>query len=92
MISKLKSDGKYNPQACDQLAELLAEQLDLAGALEWATTGVELMLADAGQRPGGTPASPAEADPGLAGLLRLRYRIRNDLRLPEDEYDRMLSA
>jgi len=29
---------------------------------------------------------------GLDDLLRLRYRIRNDLRLPEDEYDRMLTA
>jgi hypothetical protein len=29
---------------------------------------------------------------GLNDLLRLRYRIRNDLRLPEDEYDRMLTA
>jgi hypothetical protein len=89
LISKLKSEGGIDPRACDMLAETLAEQLDLKGALEWATTGVELMLADAR-----TPRqdTAAETYPALNDLLRLRYRIRNDLRLPEDEYDRMLSA
>jgi hypothetical protein len=36
-------------------------------------------------------ASPADDDPGeLRLLLSLRYRIRNDLGLPEDDYDRLL--
>ena len=68
------------------IAELLIEQSDLNGALDWATVGCRT-------DPAGS-ATPAEATPypGLNELLRLRYRIRNDLRLPEDEFDRMLSA
>ena len=39
-------------------------------------------------------AGEHEPEPGeeLTALLRLRYRIRNDLRLPEDDYDRMLRS
>ncbi|HEY6497281.1 MAG TPA: tetratricopeptide repeat protein [Trebonia sp.] len=64
-------------RTCDLLAELFTEQGDLQGALEWATTGVErcIKLGD---------------DAELQLLLRLRYRIRVDLGLKEDEYDRML--
>jgi predicted Zn-dependent protease len=96
LISKLKSEGRSDPQACEMIAETLAEQLDLTGALDWATAGVELMLA--ARRPGDSGPQSQPRAPGAAGasdlndLLRLRYRIRNDLRLPEDEYDRMLSA
>jgi hypothetical protein len=46
---------------------------------------VELILQGGGTQETGSYA-------GLDDLLRLRYRIRNDMRLPEDEYDRMLSA
>jgi len=67
------------------IAELLVEQSDLTGALDWATVGVELILQGAAE-------SESTPYPGLNELLRLRYRVRNDLRLPEDEYDRMLSA
>jgi hypothetical protein len=67
------------------ITELLVERGDLAGALDWANAGVELILQGAGQPGDGNYA-------GLNDLLRLRYRIRNDLRLPEDEYDRMLTA
>ncbi|HUZ51166.1 MAG TPA: tetratricopeptide repeat protein [Streptosporangiaceae bacterium] len=86
LIEIMQSEGRTDPRACDLITELLVEQLDLTGALDWATTGVELILQGAGQR---------AADGGYTGLddlLRLRYRIRNDLRLPEDEYDRMLTA
>jgi thioredoxin-like negative regulator of GroEL len=67
------------PRTCDLLAELLTEQGDLRGALDWATTGVELCF-----------ERSDEAE--LQLLLRLRYRIRVDLGLDEDDYDRMLDA
>jgi hypothetical protein len=96
LIEALKAEGRTDPRACDMIMELLVEQSDLVGALDWATTGVELILQGSGERP--LPGSerqggaPADSYAGLDELLRLRYRIRNDLRLPEDEYDRMLSA
>jgi len=84
LISQLRSESITNARTCDVLTELLLEQGDLQGALEWATAGVELMLASGQTGP--------EPYPGLKNLLRIRYRIRNDLRLPEDEYDRMLGV
>ena len=93
LIDKLKSEGRSDPRACVMIAELLLEQSDLAGALDWATAGVELILQGAGVRsPGDNSAGSQDSYTGLDELLRLRYRIRNDLRLPEDEYDRMLSV
>jgi hypothetical protein len=76
------------------IMELLVEQSDLNGALDWATTGVELILqGNVQSQPGPAGAErPADSYAGLSELLGLRYRIRNDLRLPEDEYDRMLST
>lgn len=85
LIESMRSEGRSDPRACDVITELLLERGDLAGALDWATAGVELILQGTGQ-----PAEGSYA--GLNDLLRLRYRIRNDLRLPEDEYDRMLTA
>ena len=96
LIGKLKVEGRTDPRACDMIMELLVEQSDLPGALEWATAGVELILQGAGQLlPGsadGGSVQSTDSYAGLRDLLRLRYRIRNDLRLPEDEYDRMLNA
>ncbi|MGA2827046.1 MAG: tetratricopeptide repeat protein [Streptosporangiaceae bacterium] len=71
------TEGKSDPRTCDLIAELLAEQGDMDGALHWATAG-----ADECRRRG----DRAE----LRLLLSLRYRIRNDLGLPEDDYDRLL--
>jgi predicted Zn-dependent protease len=71
------AEGKSDPRTCDLIAELLAEQGDMDGALHWATAG-----ADECKRRG----DRAE----LRLLLSLRYRIRNDLGLPEDDYDKML--
>lgn len=67
------------PRTCDLLAELFTEQGDLQGALDWATAGVErcIQLFD---------------DAELQLLLRLRYRLRVDLGLPEDDYDHMLDT
>jgi hypothetical protein len=164
LIEKLKAQGRTDPRTCDLVAELLVERADLAGALDWATTGVELCLAraagtgrqgagrqgagrqgtgrqgtrrqgagqqgtgqqgagqqGAGQqgtgqqgagpvraerqpRSAGGPravsglrsvpprSSPGTADDGaeLRMLLSLRYRIRNDLGLAEDSYDKLL--
>ena len=84
LIEELKSEGRSDPRACDLITELLVEQSDLPAALDWATAGVELMLADQPPANGGSS--------GLRDLLRLRYRIRNDLRLPEDDYDRLLGS
>jgi hypothetical protein len=71
------SGGKSLPRTCDLVAELLTEQGDLAGALDWATAGVDACLR-------------GEDRDELPLLLRLRYRIRVDLGLAEDEYDKML--
>jgi predicted Zn-dependent protease len=85
LISEVKAEGPADPRTCDLVAELLVERGDLAGALDWATTGVELCLAGAGRD------EQHDADESeLRLLLRLRYRIRNDLGLPEDSYDAML--
>jgi hypothetical protein len=73
------SGGKSLPRTCDLVAELLTEQGDLAGALEWATSGVEACVR-------------GDDRDELPLLLRLRYRIRVDLGLPEDDYDKMLDS
>lgn len=104
-IRKLGSAPPRDARMCDLLAELLVEQSDLPGALAWATAGVELCLgrapgpvASGAGSPAGSPAARAGA-PGPAAqadenelrlLLTLRFRIRNDLGLPEDDYDRLL--
>ena len=61
------------------MAELLTEQGDLEGALDWATAGVDACLA-------------GEDRDELQLLLRLRYRLRVDLGLPEDDYDKLLDG
>jgi hypothetical protein len=81
LIAELRTEGRTDARACDLITELLVEQSDLKAALDWATAGVELWVSE---------TSPDES--GLKDLLRLRYRIRNDLRLPEDDYDRMLGS
>jgi hypothetical protein len=71
--------ARSQPRTCDLVAELLTEQGDLRGALEWATAGVEAYLR-------------GDDRDELPPLLRLRYRIRVDLGLPEDDYDKMLDG
>lgn len=73
------SGGRSQPRTCDLVAELLTEQGDLRGALAWATAGVQASL-------GGDDHDE------LPLLLRLRYRLRVDLGLPEDDYDKMLDG
>jgi hypothetical protein len=101
-IRKLAAKPPRDARMCDLLAELLVEQSDLPGALAWATAGVELCL---GAAPGPVAGEAGRAAPERASvrgpvvqadenelrlLLSLRFRIRNDLGLPEDDYDRLL--
>ena len=72
-----EAGGRSVPRKCDLVAELLTEQGDLNGALDWATAGVDACLR-------------GDDRDELQLLLRLRYRIRVDLALPEDDYDKML--
>ena len=72
-----ESDGRSLPRTCDEVAELLTEQGDLEGALDWATAGVDACMR-------------GDDRDELQLLLRLRYRLRVDLGLPEDDYDKML--
>ena len=74
-----ESGGRTLPRTCDLVAELLTEQGDLEGALDWATAGVEACLR-------------GDDRDELPLLLRLRYRIRVDLGLSEDDYDKMLDG
>jgi hypothetical protein len=93
LLDQLKDEGRRDPRMCDLVAELLVERSDLAGALDWATAGVELCVQ---RRPNGGPGTPGGDEPSgdeeseLRLLLSLRYRIRNDLGLPEDRYDELL--
>jgi hypothetical protein len=73
-----ESGARTLPRTCDLVAELLTEQGDLEGALDWATAGVEASL------------SGGEDRNELQLLLRLRYRLRVDLGMPEDDYDKLL--
>ena len=92
LVDQLEAGGRGDPRKCDLVAELLFEQSDLIGALDWANTGVELCLATAGQPPAALPRQlpPSVDQTELRMLLSLRYRIRNDMGLDEDEYDKLL--
>ncbi len=80
LLRELKeSDGRSLARTCDLVAELLTEQGDLEGALDWATAGVDACMS-------------GDDRAELQLLLRLRYRIRVDLGLPEDDYDKMLDT
>ena len=81
LLRELRESGARSlPRTCDLVAELLTEQGDLEGALDWATAGVEASL------------SSGEKGNELQLLLRLRYRLRVDLGLPEDDYDKLLDV
>jgi len=81
LLRELRESGARSlPRTCDLVAELLTEQGDLEGALDWATAGVEASL------------SSGEEGNELQLLLRLRYRLRVDLGLPEDDYDKLLDV
>jgi len=78
LLRELRESGARNsPRSCDLVAELLTEQGDLEGALDWATAGVDACLR-------------GDDRDELQLLLRLRYRVRVDLGMPEDDYDKLL--
>lgn len=78
LISALGAQrDQVTPRTCDLLAELYSDQSDLPTALEWADCGVRRCLESTDKTE-------------LRLLLSLRYRIRNDLGLPEDDYDTLL--
>jgi hypothetical protein len=78
LLAELTSSGaRQLPRTCDLIAELLTEQGDLRGALDWATAGVDACV-------------HGEDRDELQLLLRLRFRLRVDLGLDEDEYDKLL--
>jgi len=78
LLADLSDSGaRQLPRTCDLVAELLTEQGDLRGALDWATAGVDACV-------------HGEDRDELQLLLRLRFRIRVDLGLDEDEYDKLL--
>lgn len=97
-VSALGAEPPRDARMCDLLAELLVEQFDLVGALGWANAGVELCLgrtpSPVGQGSEVAPVGRITQVPGDENefrlLLSLRFRIRNDLGLPEDDYDRLL--
>ena len=88
----IEGGGRSLPRTCDLVAELLTEQGDLPGALDWATAGVDACLrGDRDKdREADRPDERADERGELQLLLRLRYRLRVDLGLPEDDYDKML--
>jgi hypothetical protein len=97
LLDQLRAEGRRDPRACDLVAELLVERSDLTGALDWATAGVEVCLqrrsnggTDAQGRSADSVGAEDDAEAELRLLLSLRYRIRNDLGLPEDRYDELL--
>jgi hypothetical protein len=80
LLRELRESGaRGSARSCDLVAEVLTEQGDLEGALEWATAGVDACLR-------------GDDRAELQLLLRLRYRLRVDLGLPEDDYDKMLDS
>ena len=99
LIRQLEQEQPADPRIYDLVAELLVERSDLTGALRWATTGVGLCLGRLGDGwdAGAAAPAPSHAHASAGGdptelrlLLTLRYRIRNDLGLPEDDYDKLL--
>ncbi len=79
LLARIRADRPRDPTVYHCVAETLEAQRDLAGAAEWATEGVSLVLGD----------EPVPDFP-LDILLRARFRVRRDMGLPEDEYDHML--
>lgn len=81
LIAAIQAEVPTDPEVYNFLAETLEAQRDLAAAHEWATAGLHLLSGS-----GGGSGSL------LDSLLRARYRVRREMRLPEDDYDRRLEA
>jgi hypothetical protein len=96
LLEELTTSGARSvPRTCDLVAELLTEQGDLRRALDWATAGVDACLAHEQheqheQHDEQDQQDQQDEQNELQLLLRLRFRIRLDLGLAEDDYDKML--
>lgn len=97
LLEQIRADEPRDPEVYRTVAEVLYAQGDAPGAYEWATAGADVVLGL--RKRGDTEARVALlqdederslAEDSLEALLRLRYRARNDLGRPEDEYDAML--
>lgn len=77
LIEKLRADHPDDPPLYQWIAEALFDSGDMTGAQTWATDGARCWLRTGGDEHG--------AD--LQALLRIRYRARVDLGLPEDDLD-----
>lgn len=82
-LERLRSEGPRNLPTVIHITESLQAHDDLQGAHTWATLGVRRFRHQ--------DVSPYVHDL-LLELLRARFRIRVDLGLAEDEYDRMLDG
>ncbi|MQA93393.1 MAG: tetratricopeptide repeat protein [Streptosporangiales bacterium] len=83
VLAALRAEPRLSPATCLTAAETLMAQGDLRATQDWATEGVRAAH--------GGECGP-EGVELLGQLLRLRFRCRSDLGLPEDDYDRMLDA
>lgn len=77
LIDELRADHPDDPRLYQWIAEALFDTGDITGAQGWATEGAQCWL-----RAGGD-----EHAVDLQVLLRIRYRARVDLGLPEDDLD-----
>lgn len=82
-LERLQARGPRNLPTYITIAETLQAHEDLRAAHEWATLGAERFRSQ---------ADTEYVRDLLFELLRLRYRIRVDLGLGEDEWDRMLDS
>lgn len=80
LIARIRAEAPTDPEVYNFLAETLEAQRDLSGAHEWATAGLTLVQGEGG------------SNGLLESLLRARYRVRREMRLPEDEHDALLDA
>ncbi|MGH3322184.1 MAG: tetratricopeptide repeat protein [Streptosporangiaceae bacterium] len=79
LLARIRADHPRDPETCHKVADTLEAQGDLEGAHEWASAGLTTAL-----NAENTPAHLVDL------LLRARYRVRHDMGLSDDEYDRML--
>ncbi|HEV7935606.1 MAG TPA: tetratricopeptide repeat protein [Actinomadura sp.] len=84
LVQRIRDDAPRDPEVYRTVAEVLYEKGDVSGTYEWATAGADVVLAirDRGDR--------ESAEDSLEALLRMRYRARLDLGVPEDDYDALL--
>lgn len=81
LVARIRAEAPTDPEVYNFLAETLEAQRDLDGAHDWATAGLALV-----------PRGDDSVADLRESLLRTRYRVRREMRLSEDEHDRLLDA